>query len=102
MERISPTADLAFKKVLGSEENKDILAGFIEDFFEVQAEDIIIEKPYSIAICKEFIQTEEVSKLRETLKDVAASFKAADFVSELQINKTSYYEERACAPLITV
>jgi hypothetical protein len=31
-ERISPTTDLAFKKVLGSEESKDILAGFIEDF----------------------------------------------------------------------
>jgi len=26
MERILPTGDLAFKKVLGSEENKDILA----------------------------------------------------------------------------
>ena len=31
MERISPTGDLAFKKVLASEENKDILAGLIGD-----------------------------------------------------------------------
>jgi predicted transposase/invertase (TIGR01784 family) len=95
MERILPTSDLAFKKVLASEENKDILAGLIEDFFEIKAEDIVIEKPYSIAICKELIENEEVTKLRQTLKDVAASFKVADFVSEVQIKKTVFYEERA-------
>ena len=41
MERILPTSDLAFKKVLASEENKDILAGLILDFFGIIAEDII-------------------------------------------------------------
>ena len=96
MERILPTSDLGFKKVLASEENKDILAGLIEDFFEVKAEDIVIEKPYSIAICKEFIDgKQEVSKLRETLKDIAASFRVANFVSEVQVKKTTFYEERA-------
>ena len=95
MERILPTSDLGFKKVLASEENKDILAGLIEDFFEIKAEDIVIEKPYSIAVCKEFIETEEITKLRQTLKDVAASFRVADFVSEVQIKKTLFYEERA-------
>ena len=95
MERISATSDLAFKKVLGSEENKDILAGFIKDFFEVEAEEIVIEKPYSVTICKEYMQQEEISRLRETLKDVAASFRTADFISELQVKKTSYYEERS-------
>ena len=95
LERILPTSDLGFKKVLASEENKDILAGFIKDFFGIKAEDIVIEKPYSIAICKELIKNEEVTKLRQTLKDVAASFKVADFVSEVQIKKTLFYEERA-------
>jgi predicted transposase/invertase (TIGR01784 family) len=95
LERISPTTDLAFKKVLGSEENKDILAGFIKDFFEVEAEDIVIEKPYSITACKESMSLTEISRLRETLKDVAASFRTADFISELQVKKTSYYEERS-------
>ena len=95
MDRVSPTADMAFKKVFGSEENKDILGGFIEDFFELKPEEIVIEKPYSIAVCKEFIKSEEISTLRETLKDVAATFKTADFVSELQVRKTSYYEERS-------
>jgi predicted transposase/invertase (TIGR01784 family) len=94
-ERISPTTDLAFKKVLGSEENIDILAGFIEDFFEIKPKNIIIEKPYNIAVCKEHMENKEVSILRETLKDVAASFETADFITELQVRKTSHYEERS-------
>ena len=95
MERILPTGDLAFKKVLGSEENKDILAGFIEDFFGVRAEEIKIDNPYSIAVCRELLARGEVTKLRQTLKDVAATFRAADFVAEVQIKRTSYYEERS-------
>jgi predicted transposase/invertase (TIGR01784 family) len=94
-ERISPTTDLAFKKVLGSEENKDILAGFIEDFFDIKPISIVIEKPYSIAVCKQYMETREITVLRETLKDVAASFETADFVTELQVRKTSHYEERS-------
>jgi len=95
MDRILPTGDLAFKKVLGSEENKDILAGFIDDFFGVKAEDITIDNPYSIAVCRELLARGEVTKLRQTLKDVAATFRAADFVAEVQIKRTSYYEERS-------
>jgi len=95
MERISPVSDLGFKKVLASDENKDILAGLIKDFFGIEAEDIVIEKPYSISICKEFIEGGEVTKLRQTLKDVAATFKSADFISEVQVNKTQFFDERA-------
>ena len=39
MKRIPSTNDLAIKKVLASEENKDILGGLIQDFFDVMAED---------------------------------------------------------------
>ena len=55
MKRISPTSDLAVKKVLASEEHKDILSGLIDDFFAVWPEDLIIEKPYSVAVCLEYI-----------------------------------------------
>ena len=95
MDRIPPTSDLAFKKVFTSEESKDILAGLIEDFFEVEALELAIEKPYSIAICKEFVENQEVSRLRETLKDVAATFKIADFVSEMQVHKALFFDERS-------
>ena len=96
MERIPATNDLAFKKVLASEENKDILQGFIKDFFGVTAEDIVIENPYSINVYKEALESGgDVNVLRHTLKDVSASFKTADFVSEIQIKKTKFYDERA-------
>jgi predicted transposase/invertase (TIGR01784 family) len=94
---ISPTNDLAFKKVLASEENKDILGGFISDFFEiaVSAEEITIENPYSIEVYKEFVKGTEVMTLRDTIKDVSASFKTANFISELQIKNSNYFDERA-------
>jgi hypothetical protein len=37
LDRISPTGDLVFKKVFASEEHKEILGGFIHDFFGVVA-----------------------------------------------------------------
>ena len=46
MDRILPTDDLATKKVLASEENKDVLAGLIGDFFDVVVEDLTIISPY--------------------------------------------------------
>jgi len=105
VDHISPISDLGFKKTLASEENKDILAGLIKDFFKVTAEEIAIENPYSIAICKEYIESienaesvdnkKEITKLRQTFKDVAASFRVADFVTEVQIAKTYYFDERA-------
>jgi len=97
LERISPTNDLLFRKVLASENHKDILGGLIGDFFgvEVAPEEITIENPYSIESYKEYIKDEEAIVLRSTIKDIAASFKSADFVSELQVRKTSFYDERS-------
>jgi predicted transposase/invertase (TIGR01784 family) len=63
--------------------------------FLIKAEDIIIENPYSIEAYKSIIDGEDVSVLRHTIKDVAASFRIADFVSEIQIKKTRFYDERA-------
>ena len=97
MNRISATGDLAFKKVFASNEHKVCLSGLIRDFFEVDIseEEITIENPYSIAAYKEVIEGEEMSVLRHTLKDVAASLRFADFVSELQIKSTRFFDERA-------
>ena len=50
MDRISPTADLAFKKVLGSEENKDILAGFIKKLLIPIITSIILFAVINIAV----------------------------------------------------
>ena len=97
MDRILPTGDLAIKKVLASEENKDILTGLIEDFFDIVVEDLTIVNPYSIAAYREFDKGGEIeiAVLRQTINDVAATFKTADFVSEAQVQKSSFFDERS-------
>jgi predicted transposase/invertase (TIGR01784 family) len=98
--RISATNDLAFKKVLASEENKDILQGIISDFFGVRPEigDIAIKNPYSVRACLEWAglkEGEEATTLRQTLRDVSASAKVADITIELQIKKDIFFSERS-------
>ena len=96
MKKIKPTSDLAFKKTFASEENKDILSGLIKDFFDIVPENLEIANPYSIDICKKFNEGgEDINELRHTLCDITASFKTADFVSELQIKKTRHFSERS-------
>jgi predicted transposase/invertase (TIGR01784 family) len=96
-ERIKPTNDLAFKKTFGSEDNKDILSGLISDFFgfSVPAQEISLDNPYSIDAYKAYLKGEDVIELRQTIKDISASFQTANFISELQVSKTRYYDERA-------
>jgi hypothetical protein len=97
--RISPTADLAFKKVLASEETKDITCGFIADFFglEVSPRDITIESPYDIRAYREMLEggKKERSRFRETVKDISLSVEAADMLIEIQVKKRMFYTERS-------
>ncbi|MCL1992334.1 MAG: Rpn family recombination-promoting nuclease/putative transposase [Spirochaetes bacterium] len=105
MDRISPTNDLAFKKVLASVENIDILQGFITDFYEIKITDLAINNPYSIADYKEILDDAEFVQLRHTIKDISATFKISpvpanlaeksDFISELQVRKSRFFDERA-------
>ena len=96
MKRIPATSDLAFKKVLASEENKEILSGLIQDFFDVIPEDLTILNPYSIDVFKEYAKDgADISVLRQILRDITATFKVADFVSELQVSKTRFFDERS-------
>jgi predicted transposase/invertase (TIGR01784 family) len=83
---------------MASEENKDILAGLIHDFFQlkINAEDITIKNPYSIKAYKELIADSEhsIMKLRQTLKDVGASLSSLDLTAEVQVNKDDFFGER--------
>jgi hypothetical protein len=96
MKRIKPTSDLAMKKVLTSKGNEDILCGLINDFFDISAttDEISIETPYNIEAYKEYVNNTESRVLRQTVKDIAVTLKRADFISELQIMKTKFFEER--------
>jgi len=100
--RLLPSNDLAFKKLFGSEDCKDILRGIIGDFFDVwpEIDDITISSPYSIEAYMEILKQadgkeEAVKKLRQTIKDVSADFKVAGFCAEAQLRKDKYFIVRA-------
>jgi len=92
---VNPTNDLAFKKVLGNNENIHILEGFIRDFFLIDPKGLTVENPYSIKAYKELIKDEEVYKLRMTVADISATMNFADYTSELQIRKEHHFDERS-------
>lgn len=81
--------------MLASEENKDILQGFIYDFFDIQPKELIIENPYSIDDYMEILEGEEINVLRQTCRDISASILTANITVELQIRKSIFFDERS-------
>jgi predicted transposase/invertase (TIGR01784 family) len=97
-ERISPTNDLALKKVLSSEENKDILQGLVHDFFDLEVDiaDITLDHPYSIKDYREMTKDgKEALVLRQTIPDVTASFVLANLTAEFQIKRDTWFSVRS-------
>jgi len=66
-ERIPPTSDLAFRKILASPENRDVLQGIIGDFFEIRPaiEDITIANTYDIKAYREYLSKTDGTKKPE-------------------------------------
>ena len=100
-EPIAPTSDLGFKKLTCEETNKDVLQGIIGDFFDlwIPLDDIHITVPYDIRSYDEYLKRlsggNEISeKLRQTIQDVAADIKIADFGSEIQVRSDKYFTPR--------
>ena len=101
-ERISPTSDLGFKKITSAPESKDILRGIIGDFFGfwVPLDEIHITAPYDIRSYGEYVKRlnggEEISEtLRQTVQDVVADIKIADFTAEAQVRKDGFFSYRS-------
>ncbi|MDR0875360.1 MAG: Rpn family recombination-promoting nuclease/putative transposase [Clostridiales Family XIII bacterium] len=95
-DRIAPLGDLAFKKVLSSNTNKDILTGLIHDFFGFTPKKVTIKKPYTIeSYTLEYEKGLAKNGLRYTERDIAAYLETADFIAEAQINKEIFFEKRA-------
>jgi predicted transposase/invertase (TIGR01784 family) len=87
--RLNPRVDFAFKKLFGSEENKDILISFINSVLdeEDQITDIILKNPYN---SKSF-KNDKLSIL-----DVkAVDEKGVWYNIEMQITDQDYYDKRA-------
>ena len=92
---IKATNDLMFKKLLASEENKDILQGFIKDFcgLDVPCDEIHIETPYSIDLYKNSADNGE-SDLRRTERDIAIELRSLNIIVELQMYSDDHFFAR--------
>jgi hypothetical protein len=97
MGAILPTNDLLFKKTFSSVENKDILQGCIADFFgiTVPLDDIEIVTPYSIEAYQEAAKDGSPrSVMRQIQRDIRASLRFADFISDMQVKNTRNFTPR--------
>ncbi|MCS6103251.1 Rpn family recombination-promoting nuclease/putative transposase [Clostridium botulinum] len=87
--RLNPKVDFAFKKLFGSEENKDILISFINSILseDQQVKDIILRNPYNIANYK--------SDKMSILDIKAVDEKGTWYDIEMQLSEQVFYEKRA-------
>ncbi len=87
--RINPKVDLVFKKLFGSEENKDLLISFINSIVDEkeQIKDITIRNPYNVS---NYI-TGKLSIL--DIKAIDEHGKHYDI--EIQVAPQSFYDKRA-------
>ena len=93
---VLPTSDLAFKKILASNDHKSVTQGFIKDFFgvHVEVDDIHIVNPYSI---KSYPKPgkDKSQVLRETRRDVTIELNLADVTVELQLYRDPAFVQRS-------
>lgn len=88
-ERISPRIDVAFKKIFGVEENKDLLISLINSIVskEDQVADVVLLNPYNV---KNF-KTDKLSILDIKAKGIDGK----QFNVEIQITDEADYDKRA-------
>lgn len=87
--RINPRVDFAFKKLFGSEENKDLLIGLINSIVseEDQVADIELKNPYNLAAYK-------AGKM--SILDIKALDTSGRWYNiEMQINEDLHFDKRA-------
>ncbi|MVX62583.1 Rpn family recombination-promoting nuclease/putative transposase [Clostridium chromiireducens] len=87
--KLNPKVDFAFKKLFGSEENKDILIAFINSILseEQQISDIILKNPYNIASYK--------NDKMSILDIKAVDEKGIWYDIEMQLSEQIFYQKRA-------
>lgn len=86
-----PKSDIAFKKVFGNDNKKEILVCFLNAALDLQGDrtivDLTILNPY---------QAPKISLLKETNLDVRATTRAGiTFIVKMQVEKQDYFAKRA-------
>ncbi|WP_265025621.1 Rpn family recombination-promoting nuclease/putative transposase [Wolbachia endosymbiont of Rhagoletis indifferens] len=88
---LDPKNNFAFKRIFGTEKNKDILVHFLNDILgltgEAEIKDVKFLSP---------IQNPEIAAKKESIVDVLCrDFTGVQFICEMQVARTSGFEKRA-------
>jgi len=88
---LDPKNDVAFRKVFGSEEHKDILIHFINDILELSGNERIEEVTFLSPI-----QDPEIASKKQSIVDVLCQDKnGVQMIVEMQVAPTKGFEKRA-------
>jgi len=91
MQFVDVKTDIAFKKVFGSEQHKEILIGFLNAVLDLQGDkrirDVTLKNPW---------QAPDIPILKETILDIkAVDHRGVTFIVEMQIKDTPCFDKRA-------
>ncbi|MBF0226537.1 MAG: Rpn family recombination-promoting nuclease/putative transposase [Desulfobacterales bacterium] len=91
MKFVDPKSNIAFKKIFGNENKKEILISFLNAVLMLESEkaikDVTILDPY---------QAPKIKDLKETILDVRAKDgRGVTFIVEMQVEKEDYFPKRA-------
>jgi predicted transposase/invertase (TIGR01784 family) len=91
MQFLDVKTDIAFKKVFGSEQHKDILIGFLNAVLDLQGDKRIVE-----VTLKNPWQPPDLSILKETILDIkAVDNRGVSFIVEMQVKGKHAFQKRA-------
>ena len=91
MEFLDVKTDIAFKKVFGNEQHKEILIGFLNAVLDLQGDKRIAE-----VTLKNPWQPPDLSILKETILDIkAVDNRGVSFIVEMQVERKHSFQKRA-------
>ena len=91
MKFVDVKTDIAFKKVFGSEQHKEILIGFLNAVLDLQGDkrikEVTLKNPW---------QAPDLPMLKETILDIKAlDHRGITFIVEMQVKDTPCFDKRA-------
>ncbi len=88
---LDPKNDIAFRRIFGSEKNKDILIHFINDVLELKSSDRIKEVTFLLTI-----QIPEIAARKQSVVDVLCKDEnGVQLIIEMQVSPQEGFEKRA-------
>jgi len=88
---LDPQNDIAFKRIFGSEKNKDILIHFINDIQELSGKDAVVSLDF-LNTCQE----PTIAGSKQSILDVLCKdSKGVQFIVEMQVGPPKGFEKRA-------